>query len=174
MGQIGGLCLLCRLFDLLFFAGVFYPELSPVVGRQPRTWIRGGPEATRFDVTLADVFWSTDQVIVKNPVIETPVSVATRQHPAWKRGLDLALTIMILPMLAPFLVLIATYIRCVSQVAGFLCSVSCWLWRRSLLDLQVSHHECQLAVTRRITSPVCRRACGFGWSHLKTDVPGTI
>ena len=85
------------------------------MGRQPRTWIRGGPEATRFDVTLADVFWSTDQVIVMIPVIESPVSVATRQHPAWKRGLDLALTIMILPMLAPFLVLIATYIRCVSQ-----------------------------------------------------------
>jgi len=66
-------------------------------------------------VTLADVFWSTDQVIVKNPVIETPVSVTTRQHPAWKRGLDLVLTLLILPMLAPLLVLIAIYIRCVSR-----------------------------------------------------------
>lgn len=54
-------------------------------------------------------------MIVKNPVSESPVVVITREHPAWKRGVDLALTLLLLPVLAPLLGAIALYIRCVSN-----------------------------------------------------------
>ncbi len=54
-------------------------------------------------------------MIVRNPVSDPPIAVMTRRHPAWKRGLDLSLTIVLLPTLAPILGLIALYIRCVSR-----------------------------------------------------------
>ena len=54
-------------------------------------------------------------MIVKNPVTDTSVAVMTRKHPNWKRGLDLSLTMVLLPVLAPLLGLIALYIRCVSR-----------------------------------------------------------
>jgi lipopolysaccharide/colanic/teichoic acid biosynthesis glycosyltransferase len=54
-------------------------------------------------------------VIIKNPISESSAMVMTRHHPAWKRGLDLLLTCLLLPVLVPFLGLIAIYIRCVSK-----------------------------------------------------------
>lgn len=54
-------------------------------------------------------------MIVKNPVSESPVVVITREHPTWKRGVDLSVALVLLPVLAPLLGLIAFYIRCVSK-----------------------------------------------------------
>lgn len=54
------------------------------------------------------------QVIVKNPVVETPVVVCPRQNPPWKRWLDLVVTLGLLPFLCPLLAVIALYIRCVT------------------------------------------------------------
>ena len=54
-------------------------------------------------------------MIVKNPVSDAAVAVMTREHPKWKRALDLSLTMVLLPVLAPLLGLIALYIRCVSH-----------------------------------------------------------
>ena len=53
-------------------------------------------------------------MIIRNPVIETPVVVCPRQTPPWKRWLDLVVTVTLLPLLCPLLAVIAVYIRCVT------------------------------------------------------------
>ena len=52
--------------------------------------------------------------VLETPVLETPVVVCIRQNPRWKRWLDLAVTVTILPLICPLLGLISLYIRCIT------------------------------------------------------------